>query len=501
MGEIEFEMKDLEEINKFLETPSLESQESFEEAVGRINESLKDKESGIKLSIDQGKLSFYNGTEEIKFGSKKQSYSDYIKENFKDIETRTNANGDPLSVAQLETISSTMATDIAKGLYGDKVSSTIVEAFNLQLKVETSPQLIKYELRNGWYGDYHIQLEPSLAEGAISSSSNSSGPSGTPKEPAQAVAKKVIASSKPIEGLQSRSPAEIETGIDKVFDEKLKNAKSEWEKEGLEKDRTTFKDVLKYGLVGLAGFFTYEMIAAHAAFRSGCFVTTTDQKTGQSTVCKLPILTCDQEAAASGTLCQFNVDKGWCMPAPKGGTLFPEGCRPCSDGIGDACNTCGGGDSKCSKYCNNSYMVTSMNGKNYDYTCVTCDMKCGLNDLSNKVTDILSKVGDSFGGILDLFNNILKYGLYFIIGFIVLYCLYWLISFFGKKGDKENRLEVSVQSSPAQPSLAQKFGQSAPQLNRQSSSVPPPLSFIPPVPQGTPRPGPLSSLLTPLAPW
>jgi hypothetical protein len=57
----------------------------------------------------------------------------------------------------------------------------------------------------------------------------------------------------------------------------------------------------------------------------------------------------------------------------------------------------------------------------------------------NKVTDILTKAADAFGSIWDLINSIFKYGIYFIIGFIVLYALYWLITkFTGGKDNKES---------------------------------------------------------------
>ena len=89
-------------------------------------------------------------------------------------------------------------------------------------------------------------------------------------------------------------------------------------------------------------------------------------------------------------------------------------------------------------------MVKSANGKNYDYICVDCDIKCALNDTANKVTDILGKVADTFGSVWDLLNNIFKYGMYFIIGFIVLYCLYWLITKFASGDSKQGGEEHIV---------------------------------------------------------
>ena len=131
MADIEFPMKDLEEINDFLAKPSAEGEAAFEESVNRINDSLKSQKSGIEIGIDKGKVSFNKGPIEIKFGPERQSYSDYVQEKFKNIETGKNSKGEILSEAQIDQMSSTMGTDIAKGLYGDKVSDNIISAFEI----------------------------------------------------------------------------------------------------------------------------------------------------------------------------------------------------------------------------------------------------------------------------------------------------------------------------------------------------------------------------------
>jgi len=418
-------------VNEFISKPTAEGEIAFERSVSEINKSLIRGEAGFTLNIDANKLSFnrVNGGGEVKFGPKEQSYGDYIKESYKSFGD-LKFSPEEIQVKQLE-----MARSIQKGL---EFPPEMIRGLQTQIEVNTNPIRAKEILINGegvkLSPDY---FSPKVVENAISPN-NKVGPNGEPSSAAKAVAEEVVASSKSGKDLASKTPEELQKATDKVFEEKIKEAKTPEEKAKLQEERSIWKDALKVGLVGLGIFFTYEALSAHAAARSGCFVIITDQTTGATTKCKLPLLTCDREAAAAGDICSFSVDKGWCLPPPTGGTLSPDGCPPCSEGIAQACDKCKGGkDSPCSKYCSTTYMVKSANGKNYDYQCVDCDMKCALNDVANKVIDIIKKTADTFTSFWDLLNNILKYGMYFIIGFIVLYCLYWLITKFVGGGDKQ----------------------------------------------------------------
>ena len=190
MPDIEFPMEELEKVNDFLAKPSAEGEAAFEKSVNKINDSLKLGDSGIQIGVDNGKVSFYKGPTEIKFGPEKQSYSDYVQEKFKDIETGENSKGELLSNAQIDQMSSTMGTDIAKGLYGDKVSENLISAFDIRIKVDTSPKILEFKLNEGFYGD-RIDFPPNVVEAAISPE-NRVGPNGEPPRAAQAVADQVI---------------------------------------------------------------------------------------------------------------------------------------------------------------------------------------------------------------------------------------------------------------------------------------------------------------------
>ena len=437
------------------------------ESIRRINESLLIKKSPFSIVIeDDDTISFVDGNEPIKFGKNNQLYGEYMKEKYEEFRNLTGDN--------IETEATSKQSEIAKEI-AQKLSlpDSIVSELQRKIKITTEPIV---QLENISVVNVDPRSEP-FSEIVSSRSENSITPEGKPGKPAIDAANSILeSSSKDIQDLfrnQAKTQAELDSNIKKmneVLDKLAKDAPTQQEKSWYENAKEKFADALKLGLVGLAGFFTYEALAAHAAARTGCFVAKTDQKTGDTTVCKISNLTCNQDAAAAGDLCvSFSPQ---CIG--KDDKVFPEGCRPCYLGIGDACNTCGGGtDSPCSKYCDSKYLVTSMNGYNYDYKCVNCDMKCAFYDMWNKVTDILTKAADAFGSIWDLINSIFKYGIYFIIGFIILYGLYWLITkFTGGKDDK-----VSVEFS-----APQGFG---PPTGFASAPAAPPLmsgsSFIPPI--------------------
>lgn len=423
------------EINRSILSSDVTTSAKFNEAkLNQINIELRNTE--FTMNIRDGKFIMEKAGTEIKFGEpgKEKSYGEYIKERYKANESVVREGKSPEVVEKsVRDQARLTATEMAKSMYGENPNQRIVDSFSDRIELDMNVEIKVFELRNPRSG--LVELSPNVIAEATNPTRNRSGgiDNGKPPEPAKAAADEVLTANDKIESLKKKNPEpkELEKAADKVFDEKLKEAKTPEEKAKVEEERSSWKEKLKWGLgIGLAGFFTYEALSAHAASRSGCFVIITDQLTGTTTTCKLPILTCDNEAATAGTTCSFSLDNGWCLPPSTGGTsLSPDGCSACTDGFSQACsNSCK--DSVCSKYCNSTYMVKSANGKNYDYICVDCDIKCALNDTANKVTDILGKVADTFGSVWDLLNNIFKYGMYFIIGFIVLYCLYWLITKF-----------------------------------------------------------------------
>ena len=474
MGE-EFPFDELEKVNKFI----IKGGDIPQESINRINESLKrGQENGLKIIVNDTDVSFSQGGKEISFGTKNYSYSDYIKDNLEEIKL---TDEEKYSQDSRDVKYKDIADEIQKKL---DLPSELSKQLEKKLKVNMEPIVKLAEVAA--LPKVSSQQAEKLAS-SVSDPNQNSTRNGQPAEPAINSAKAVLeSSSKDIQDLfskQAKTQTDLDSSIKKmneVLDKLAKDAPTQQEKSWYENAKEKFADALKLGLVGLAGFFTYEALAAHSAARTGCFVAKTDQKTGDTTVCKISNLTCNQDAAAAGDLCDsFSLQcKG------KDDKVFPEGCRPCYLGIGDACNTCGGGtDSPCSKYCDSKYLVTSMNGYNYDYKCVNCDMKCAFYDMWNKVTDILSKAADAFGSIWDLINSIFKYGLYFIIGFIVLYCAYWLITKF--TGGKDDKVSVEVSAPQGFGLASQGFSQGFSQGAPSAAPVAPPLisgrSVIPPI--------------------
>lgn len=437
MGE-EFPFDELAKVNEFL----IKGGDIPEESIRLINNSLRIKESPFSIVIeDDNTISFVDGKEPIKFGKNNILYGEYMKEKYEEFRKLTGDNIENEATSKQSEIANEIQTKL-------KLPDDIVSELQTKIRI-TTEAIVKLNQVSD------VNVEP-RAQQFVSTVSNEGLNSITPKGPAKPAidaANGVLEiSSKSIQDLfseQAKTQAVLDSNIKKmneVLDKLAKDAPTQQDKTWYENAKEKFADALKLGLVGLAGFFTYEALAAHAAARTGCFVAKTDQKTGDTTVCKISNLTCNQDAAAAGDLC--NSFSPQCKG--KDDKVFPEGCRPCYLGIGDACNTCGGGtDSPCSKYCDSKYLVTSMNGYNYDYKCVNCDVKCAFYDMWNKVTDILSKAADAFGSIWDLINSIFKYGIYFIIGFIVLYGLYWLITkFTGGKDNKESGTTVVLSSPP-----------------------------------------------------
>jgi hypothetical protein len=450
MSKVVREKLPIEKINRFiLETKPTESPQFNEARINQFNaENLGNSE--FKISMKEGKYIMEKGGQEIKFGKEgNKSYGEYLKETYKANENVVRKGGTPEEIKNnVKEQSKLMAKEMAESMYGKDAAQPIVDAFQNRIQLDMNVEIKRFELSNPRSG--LVELSPDVISDATNPTRNRSNAvdNGKPPEPAKAVAKEVVNANEKTKSLEKKTPEELKKATEKVYDEKIKEAKTPEEKEALEKEKSSWKDKLKWGLgIALASFFTYEALSAHAAARSGCFVVISDPLTGSTSTCKIPILTCDKDAAAAGTLCSFSIDNGWCAAPQTGGTLSPGGgCSSCSDGFSQACSDeCRlSKDSPCSKYCSTTYMVKSANGKNYDYTCVDCDIKCALNDLANKVTEILGKVADTFESGLDLLNNIFKYGMYFIIGFIVLYCLYWLITKFAGGGDKHQGGEEHI---------------------------------------------------------
>lgn len=235
--------------------------------------------------------------------------------------------------------------------------------------------------------------------------------------------KKAIDDSKTVKDLQSK--------IDELSKDnaKMEKANKELEKKlGEAPGGKSWMDILK---LGLAGFFAYNFLKARASAMEGCWVSSSTESAVSR--CKIPALTCDSNAQNAG-------QSNFC------GSGYPTDCIK-----GKTCDSTCADKKGCAASCSCDYRVCQSGKNTYLYKCVKdVSIFDAFSDLVNTVSNV---VNNAINTGADFFNNLLKilkqagmYIILFAIGFVVLYLLFKLFSFFG--GHKKEQIVIS--ETPAQ---------------------------------------------------
>jgi len=194
------------------------------------------------------------------------------------------------------------------------------------------------------------------------------------------------------------------------------------------------KLIVTLSVLGLAGFFAYEVLHDLQEKGTGCFVTVTDSK-GNSSTCKYSAFTCDSSDASSGTLCKDTSNYKCSTTA-----VYSNGMK-CNNGTPNGVCTSSSDPNKsnaCSGYCNDSYMVTTIGDKKYHYQCLTCDTSCAIGSMANIIKNL---VEEPIKAGWDFLKGPLMIALYVFLGILGLALLYfifkWIINYYNNNNDNK----------------------------------------------------------------
>jgi hypothetical protein len=247
----------------------------------------------------------------------------------------------------------------------------------------------------------------------------------------------------------------IQANMDRINEEIKKDPDA---KSKLEKAAEKGWSGAKFLLLLAGGLLVYEEIKKYQNELKGCWESKSDGSTNSKI--KISSLTCDSSCSTAGdttpspsTVCDPT------NPPPNPPCTCPT--PPCTDPASCPCgSTCGTNDSSpCSVWCNNNVRVLKSGNYVYGYQCNNPDLFDTIADIASNVDNAVTSL---FGDATSFLKNLLKYGLYIVLGVVAIVLLYLAYKFLiaplfshkdnsGNVGSGSSGVNTNVSNSPSVP--------------------------------------------------